>query len=527
MASPGWHRWKRGRPTRDAADGIDVRFHSAILWLVLALTTSLTGCGKQEPRTPAPQTKSTPTASQQGPVDKPVKRKKPAPQRTARQDSATDEQASDPADPQDDKRPAPVVAHRRTYPVRQLDSEALAKQGIKIVSTEPIRLVTDADEDKYAPVLPIVKPLLKALEEYFGELPPPAEYGSTFHLTAFLMADRDNFAKTKLLPEGELFQFHGRQMGAEFWLNSQTLPYYQAHLFAHEATHAFMMHLPGANDDLPVWYLEGMAELFGTHERDANETLQFGVMPTSPDQLRGWERIALVRRDIASRGQRSVNDILSLKSNDYTTVEAYAWSWAFCRFLVSHPKYRERFQKLGRNLTEGDFGERFLSTFEPELKTLNFEWKLFAAQLCYGFDIERSAIDFKQNSPLTDANSKLPVSAARGWQDTGIQVDAGTTYQIVSQGQVTLATTSKPWLSEANGVSIQYANGQPLGRLIAGVRSDQTTPEQMRAPVVEFPLSNSASFVPQVTGSLMLRVNDDWAKLADNSGEFVVQVSTE
>lgn len=530
MPFPGWQRWKRGRATRNAADGIDVRFHSAILWLVLALMGSLPGCGNSEPKATTPQTKSATNPPAEDAEDQPIKRRKPAQPRAVEQEAASVEQDPATATQQDDKQLAKkltqLILRRASYPVRPLNGEELAKHGIKIISAQPMRLVTDADQDIYAPVLLTVDPLLQALEAYFGKL-PPSEDGSPFHLTAFLMASRDKFADARLMPAGELLQFHGRQMGSEFWMNSQTLPYYQAHLFAHEATHAFMMHLPGATDDLPVWYLEGMAELFGTHERDADQKLQFGVMPTSPDQLRGWERIALVRRDIAARGLRSVNDILSLKSDDYVAVESYAWSWALCRFLVSHPIYRDRFQKLGRNLTDGDFGKRFTSTFGPELKTLNVEWKLFANQLVYGFDIERSTISFKQAAPLTDGNSKPQISASLGWQDTGIRVNARQTYHVVCQGQVTLATTSKPWLSEANGISIQYANGQPLGRLIACVRSDETTPEQMRATITEYPLGNSSSFAPQATGSLMLRVNDDWSKLVDNSGDFIVQVSTE
>lgn len=492
---------------------------------MFCLLLLVTGCGKPDSKTPAPQV--APVAKSPTPkVDDAAKRRRPNAKRAAPNAVMGSTNSEPEASIEQDTTPATEVVYRHSYRQRVLNVDELAGQGLKVVVAEPMRLVTDVDAEDYEPLMGTVGPLMKSLEDYFGKL-PPAKTDMPFQVTGYVMLDRDKFAKANLLPPGELLQYHGRQINAEFWMNQQSLSYYRAHLFAHEFTHAFMMHLPNANTDMPQWYLEGMAELFGTHQRDRDGIVQFGVMPSDATQLRGWERIALVRRDIAFNGLRSMRDIVSLEVDDFARVESYAWSWAFCRFLASHPRYRDRFQQVTSNFNPGGFAPRFKSVFSTDATELNVEWKLFASQLCYGFDFERAAIDFKAGQALSDENRTTRVAANRGWQDTGIFVTAGQSYQIRAPGQLTLATSSKPWISEANGISIRYANGQPLGRLIACVRTTEESPESQRAPLVLVPLGNVAKLVPPVSGTLLLRVNDDWSELADNSGEFRVEISTE
>ena len=101
----------------------------------------------------------------------------------------------------------------------------------------------------------------------FGKL-PPARDGAEYRVTGYLMRDREAFIDAGLMKESTLLSYHGRQIGAEFWLNDQSWDYYRRHLLLHEATHAFMRHLPGEAIDLPFWYLEGMAEMLSTHRAE-------------------------------------------------------------------------------------------------------------------------------------------------------------------------------------------------------------------------------------------------------------------
>ena len=55
-------------------------------------------------------------------------------------------------------------------------------------------------------------------------------------------------------------------MGREFWLFDQPTDYYVRHLLLHEGTHVFMVSFLGGCG--PGWYMEGTAELLGTHRLD-------------------------------------------------------------------------------------------------------------------------------------------------------------------------------------------------------------------------------------------------------------------
>jgi hypothetical protein len=201
-----------------------------------------------------------------------------------------------------------------------------------------------------------------------------------------------------------------------------------------------------------------------------------------------------------------------------TKVESYAWCWALCRFLDSHPRYQAGFRLLSQKLATVPFEAAFQEFHRQHAQELDAEWLLFATSIDYGFDFERAVIDFVEGKPLLGQSRSVEVVADRGWQSSGFLVEAGQKYRLEASGQFTLADKPQPWVSEANGVSIRFAKGQPLGRLLGCVRLDGSAEQSARGMLDVILLGNAAEFTPELSGTLYLRLNDAWSELADNQG---------
>jgi hypothetical protein len=363
-----------------------------------------------------------------------------------------------------------------------------------------------------------------ALVEYFGPLPPDRE-GTTFQLTGYIMADQELFRRAGLLPEDLPYFGHGRHRGAEFWMNDQPTDYYRRHLMIHEATHCYMLILPGSW--APVWYLEGMAELFATHGNDADGKTHFRVMPPRKNAFAGLGRIEIIQNAVRTGKLLAPNEIARLRPDEFTANDAYAWSWALCHFLDAHPRYRQRFRQLVSHLTRRQFRRNFRKSFNAELASLWTEWPLFAAGLEHGYDLERAVIDFRPGEPIVAAAepTTLDITTDRGWQSSGILVEQGQPYQITATGRFTLAEKPTPWISEPQGVSIFYSGGHPIGLLLAAVRSgDPAGGGSQESMLQVIPVGRKRQLTAHATGTLYFRVNDFWSDLANNTGTVQVAV---
>jgi hypothetical protein len=284
--------------------------------------------------------------------------------------------------------------------------------------------------------------------------------------------------------------------------------------------------MPGA--PLPVWYLEGMAELFGAHTLDAEGRATFRVMPDAPGDYVGFGRVEMIHQAIQEGKYRSAQGVTELSVEEFAAsrTDPYAWSWALCKFLDTHPRYRERFRELARHLDGNEFARRMQSSFASDLPVLWAEWELFARNLVYGYDIERAAIDFRRGEPLPEGGSiAADIRPDAGWQSSGVWVQAGGAYSITATGKVSLAQEPKPWISEPAGVSIRYASGKPIGRLVAAIQSE-TPPDENGVGALWHVLDvgAAATITPVVDGTLYFRVNDFWNEVADNQGEYRLTV---
>jgi hypothetical protein len=371
---------------------------------------------------------------------------------------------------------------------------------------------------------PLVDQIYEAWTAYFGELPPAAD-GADFQITGYLMKDADRFRAAKMLREDVPPFDHGRHIGLEFWMNEQELDYYREHLLLHEATHCYMTAVPGT--DQPVWYHEGMAEMFGCHHPDAAGKMQFGVFPRPDGQYEGFARIRFIADDIAAGRSMTASDVSRLGPADFATFakRPYAWSWAVCSFLDKHPSYRDRFHEIARRSSEPRFDRRLQEAFHNEVR-LEPEWQLFLAHIESAYDFDRAAIDFKRGAAFARPTD-VDVRADHGWQSSGLWLERGNSYVITADGRVTLGASTKPWISEPGGISLRYAYGRPIGTLMGAIVSDPKQISGEGGLLKPLAVGTSTIIEPATSGTLYLRINDRFNSLSDNTGTYRVNVRLE
>lgn len=275
----------------------------------------------------------------------------------------------------------------------------------------------------------------------------------------------------------------------------------------------------------PPWYAEGMAELLGTHRwRDGRLTL--GYFPADRDDVPMWGRIKIVRDAFAERRARRLPDVLAYNPATQPGREPYGWCWAIAALLDGHPRYQERFRTLPRLVNRPDFTDQLRRLLGPDWDHLAEDWQVFVADVDYGYDFQRTAIDFSPGRPIAPTGGRATIHADRGWQNSGIALKAGTTYRLLAAGRYQVAAEPKPWWCEPNGVSIRYYRGQPLGILLGAVLPDAPAPGPCPL-IVPVPVGLQSTLSPQHSGTLFLRINDSGAELHDNAGTLAVEVREE
>jgi hypothetical protein len=417
--------------------------------------------------------------------------------------------------------PAPVFRRADRRP--NIDDAKLQPLGIARFESKRLKLYTDVAAEKVRSALPAVDAAYDALVAYFGPLPPDPQR-TDFQVTAYLMVDKPIFQKAGLLPDDLPPFLNGRHRDQEFWANEQGTDYYRRHLIIHEFTHCFMFAIPEVH--IPGWYMEGMAELFGTHRIDSSGRYDFRVMPDRPETFDGLGRIPLVRSEIAKGHWKSLNDLQRLTTQEFLDNTGYAWSWAACAFLDGHPRYSQRFRELGRHTLGSEFQPALTRLFGNELEEIETEWALFTHQLQFGFDLSRAAIEFKTGQPLGagESRSAIGIAANRGWQSGGIAVQKGERYEIEAAGEVVLATKPKPWISQPQGISIVYSEGRPIGTLLAAVHREPQGDEAEESMLKEIVVGRKTTFLAAASGALYFRINDHWNSLVNNDGQYTVVV---
>ena len=286
----------------------------------------------------------------------------------------------------------------RAEGVPTIDETRAESAGIRKLTSKHLVLYTDAPSGQAVDRLP--SEFDKAVPRwaaYFGIDPAKT---ADWQPRAFLVADRRRFAALGLLPPGKEEFENGITIDSQMWLRDQPTDYYRRHLLLHEGTHAFMIAFLGGCG--PGWYMEGTAELLGTHRIDPQTgELTLGIMPRSRDEVPMLGRVKLIDDAKADHRTLTLPGVMALDGREQLGNEAYAWCWAAAKFLDSHPRYRDRFRELRTVVQDEKFNEIVRQKYAKDWADLNAEWQAYIATLDYGFDFDRMAIAFENGKPLS------------------------------------------------------------------------------------------------------------------------------
>lgn len=393
-----------------------------------------------------------------------------------------------------------------------------------------VRLVTDLPES------PQLNELVAAFD---AAVPQWAAYWridagalASWRVTAYLMEDKAAFAAQGLIPASFPDFPYGFQAGNRIWVLNQPSPYYTRHLLLHEGTHAVTSHLFGGSG--PPWYMEGTAEFLGTHrwqpEGPPQTALKLGIVPASREAAPHWGRVELIARGREQNEVPSIETVMRYGDTAHRDVEAYAWSWLAVALLEMYPEYRE---PLRAAATAGadrspQFTRSFYTGLREQWPILAARWRLLCWDIDYGFDAPSHQVEFPMG-PLGSAASlaapvRMPLAVARGWQVAPVKLAAGEAVEISATGRFTLGRGTQPWVSEAEGVTLEYHRGWPLGKLLACVLPVRTAADRFVPPLDVRAIGERAVVTATQESWLLLKVNSPAGELADNRGELQLQI---
>lgn len=408
----------------------------------------------------------------------------------------------------------------RAAPPPVIPAARLVQAGLKVYQGKHITLYSDADEKHVKDLPRVFDQAVEPWQKYFQL--KPAE----FHVVGNVLAGKASqpkFAAVELWRQGIPEFLNGYAHPDMFWMFDQpSSEYYRRHLLLHEGVHSFMLTRLGSCG--PAWYREGMAELLATHQLEGDK-LTLPYFPRNKEEVPMWGRVKIVTDACEANRGVTFDGVLKFGDRDHLMSNTpYGWSWAMTAFLDGHPRWQKRFRELPAKLNDEDFNARMREAYAADWNELAEEWQVFATGLSYGHDLPRSAIEFRPGKSFT-GKSQVTVAADRGWQSSGLTVEAGQKYRITAAGRYQIAKTSKAWDCEPGGVSVRYIAGRPLGMLLAAVRTEPVTGNSGLLAVE--PIGLSATLSPEKTGVLYFRVNDSPAELADNAGTLKVTVERE
>jgi hypothetical protein len=418
---------------------------------------------------------------------------------------------------------APPLLSARAELVDVAAATAVAERaGLRVLESSRLVLVTDRpprDGDGVADLPRIFDEAVAVWCDHYG-MDPAALAG--WRCLGCLVMNRERFREAGLLPPEIPAFVNGFCDRNRFWLMDQPNPAYRRHLLLHEGAHAFTLTVRGLAT--PVWYNEGIAEYLATHRLDDAHRFVPTPIPARADDVEQLGRIERIRELRATATAPALADVFAVAPALHHDIAAYASSWAAVALLRGHPAYAESFAALERGRLGPDFNARVaaLPGFDAARAARDFD--ALTDDLDYGYDFARSAIDWSSGRPL-DGPARVAVPAGRGWQNAGIDLRAASRCRLHARGRCTLGRIGDTAIeTEPDGVSLDWYRGRPIGRLLAA-QWVEAPPQGGRPRFVVLGEGAAAAITAAVDGPLFLRVNEPPADLADDAGEFTVEIA--
>lgn len=434
-----------------------------------------------------------------------------------------DEPAAEPADAVLD--PAGIAA-----------LEATARRaGLRVLTGEHLVLITDRPErpgDGVAELPAVFDAAWGTWCEHYA-IDPAAH--REWRACGCLIVDRERFRAAGLLPESVAEFTNGFCHRHRFWMADQSNPAYRRHLLLHEGVHAFTITLRSL--DTPTWYTEGIAEYLATHRLappDATAMRRDGAgkfvptpLPPRAEDVEQLGRIERIRGLRESGDCPALGDVFAARAANHRDLSAYATSWAAVTLLQQHPDHAAMFTAVERGPLDAAFTRRLAAAAGWDDRRVTRDFDAFTDELDYGFDFTRSRIDWSPGRPLDDA-ATVTVAADRGWQHSGLRLERGRRYAVSAAGRCTIGalpatpTTAAVTLqTEANGISLRWYRGRPLGRLLVACWDDAPV-EGGRPRFRVLAEGATATFTAAADGPVYTKLNAAPGDLADHEGGIEV-----
>ncbi len=346
-------------------------------------------------------------------------------------------------------------------------------------------------------------------------------------VTVYLMVDTQRFAQAGYLQGVPAFE-DGYQYGNRLFLREQPSVYYRRHLFLHEGTHWITSELFGGGGS--PWYMEGMADMFGTHRVDGTR-LFLNSIPARADDVPYWGRLKLIHASLERKTAPSLTEILNFTSDGTTErMNRYAWSWAATVFFVHHPDYAPIIRQVADQPLDYSlrFSQEFRSRLADRWPTVVNDWNGFVTDLDFGYRFDRSMVATRESAkPLGSGSQTVSIDSAKGWQSTGVRIQAGQTVRLQASGSFSVVhreegSQALEWRSEPQGLTLRYQNRYPIGRLIGSVVPDRPVDETTRWETLD--VGRGVEYRSKIDGILYLKLNERAGELGDNRGVVTVQI---
>jgi hypothetical protein len=418
----------------------------------------------------------------------------------------------------------------------EIDLNVVTANGIRVLEGEHLILFTDLRDRQDIEELPLVfEYAIKQWSEFFSIDRTKCR---SWKMRVYVMEDDQRFRRAGLMPDTLPPFPAGFQTGADMWVYSQPGDYYTRHLLLHEGTHAFMeWFLKGWG---APWYSEGMAEKLALHQwnpeaTDPNQRLKLNANIKDKLQVPYWGRISLIHKDLESGQGLGLEQVLGLPTHAFREVRHYGWAWALSQFLSQHEGSRQGFQEFQQQVGTGteNFNAFVARILEPNQSVLNRDWELFIREFDYGTDVNRVRLitATNQTEKSQTAGEAWWVKADHAWQSTAIKLQPGDRVRISCESRFQVGASKPavqivPWIATANGITLEYYRGRPLGLLLAGTLDEQQPDgfSQIQGLLVPTPIGAEGIFKAERVGLLCLRINDSPAKMEDNRGVLEVKI---